>query len=316
MSVTMQEQLLKEGNRILKKERAILFKFSLNGYFKNIASPGYVPENIAIFGSYLAISLLFVLDVISDTATSFHLLYIFPLTLIALHSSRSSLVAGTVAFAISLQVCELLFFQDRVLGIPVSLFLIIAFSNIVCALVVRYVRVHTLEVKHLSTTDPLTHLFNRRGFDKAMETEIVRQRRYDGLFSLAMIDLDGFKSLNDTMGHQAGDKALTIVADILCNQMRKTDTTARLGGDEFVILMPNTQASDCHALCHVLCHTICTRLTEAFSYPLSASIGFTTIENSTEASTDILSVADKALRQAKALGKNCVVREYAEEYKD
>jgi diguanylate cyclase (GGDEF)-like protein len=115
------------------------------------------------------------------------------------------------------------------------------------------------------------------------------------------------------MGHQAGDMALVLLSDILRSYTRQTDTIARQGGDEFVVLMPNTQASDCHALCLLLCHTIRTRLTEAFSCPISASIGFTTSENSNDISVDMLSVADKALYRAKALGKNCVVRGYAEE---
>lgn len=306
MSVTTQEQ--QEDHLHLKEEQITYFKHTLNFCFKNIAAPGLVPENVVIFSSYLAISLLFVSDVISDPTISFHLLYIFPLTFIALHSSRISLVTGAVALSISLQMCELLFFQDLAPGAPAYLFLLIAFSNIICTVVARYSRAHTLEVKHLSTVDPLTHLCNRRGLDKAMETEAVRQHRYGGHLSLAVLDLDGFKGLNDTMGHKAGDKALVLLADILRNQIRQTDTIARLGGDEFVVLMPNTQASDCHALCHLLCQTIRTRLTGALSYPISASIGFTTVENPTEMPIDMLSVADKALYRAKSAGKGCVVR--------
>ena len=135
----------------------------------------------------------------------------------------------------------------------------------------------------------------------------------NGHVSLAILDLDGFKGLNDSMGHKVGDKALILVADIFLSQIRQTDTICRLGGDEFVVLMPNTEASDCHALCNLLCHTIRTQLTEVFSCPLSASIGFTTSENSSEISVDMLSIADKALYQAKALGKGCVVRGYANE---
>jgi len=316
MSVTTQEQQMNEDHLSLREELEAYFKNVLNYCFKNISSPGFAPENIVIAVSYLAILFIFVLDVISDPAISFHLLYIFPLTFIALHSSRTSLVTAAVALSICLQMCELLCFRDWTLRAPVYLFLLIAFSSIICVLVARYSRAHTLEVKHLSTIDPLTHLYNRRGLDKAMEMEAVRQRRYGdcgGHFSLAVIDLDGFKGLNDTMGHKAGDKALLLLSSILRSQIRQTDTIARLGGDEFVVLMPNTQATDCYALCHLLCQTIRLRLTEEFSYPLSASVGFTTSENSTKISLDMLSVADKALYRAKALGKACVVKGYLEE---
>ena len=308
MTVITQEQEFKKGHRNVKVEQTITFKHALHFCLKNITAPGMVPENVAIVSSYLTVVLLFGLDAISDPAISFHLLYVFPLAFIALHSSRTDLVAGAVALSVSLEVCELLFFQDRAVSMPAYLFLLIAFSNMICALVARYSRAHTLEVNHLSTMDPLTHLCNRRGFDKAMEMEVVRQRRYKDHFSLAMIDLDGFKGLNDSKGHKEGDSALILLADILRNQIRQTDTIARLGGDEFVVLMPNTQASDCHALCHLLCQTIRTTLTAHFSYPISASIGFTTVENQAEARIDILSVADKALYRAKAAGKGCVVR--------
>jgi diguanylate cyclase (GGDEF)-like protein len=316
MSVSTQKRQVKEGYRNLKEGLIALFKKKLNFCFKNIASPGSVPVNITIFGSYLAISLLFVLDVVTDPVISLQLLYVFPIILCALHSPRTSVVVGAVALSISLQACELLFFHYLAAKIPISNFLLIAFSNIICALVARSSRSHTLEVKRLSTIDPLTQLCNRRGFDIAMETEAVRQRRKgecDGHFSLAVLDLDGFKGLNDSKGHKAGDEALILLSCVLRNLFRQTDTICRLGGDEFAVLMPNTEAADCHALCLLLCHTIQTRLTEAFSCQISASIGFTTSENPNKISVDMLTVADKALYQAKALGKNCVARGYIEE---
>jgi diguanylate cyclase (GGDEF)-like protein len=210
------------------------------------------------------------------------------------------------------------YFQNHALEFPICPFFLIVFSNIICTLAARNLRAHILEMKRLSIIDPLTQLRNRRGLDQAMETEVVRQRRDKNRLSVAVIDLDGFKGLNDTMGHKAGDKALTLFADISRNLLRQTDTICRLGGDEFVIVMPNTHATDCETLCNVLCQTVRTSLSTALSYPMSASIGFTTIENAIEnsnkATDDILSIADKALYQAKALGKGCVVRGYAEEH--
>lgn len=163
---------------------------------------------------------------------------------------------------------------------------------------------------YLSTVDPLTQLNNRRALDIAIKAEVLRQRRYGNHFSLAIIDLDGFKGLNDSMGHKAGDKALILLADILRSHTRQTDTIARLGGDEFVILMPDTKVIDSDALCQSLCHTVDKKMTERISYPITASMGVVTIEHWTEVSGDVLPVADKALYQAKSNGKGCVVREY------
>jgi diguanylate cyclase (GGDEF)-like protein len=218
-------------------------------------------------------------------------------------------VIAAVVLSVALQFIVLSYFQT--LGFPIYLFLIITFSNIIVALVVRHSRAHTLEAKHLSTIDPLTQLCNRRALENAINTEVVRQRRYAGHFSVALIDLDGFKGLNDSKGHKAGDDALVLLANILRSHTRQSDTIARLGGDEFVILMPNTKALDCDALCHSLCHIIGTSMTEKISYPVTASIGYTTIEHWTDTSDDILSIADRAMYQAKSIGKGCVVRGYA-----
>jgi diguanylate cyclase (GGDEF)-like protein len=286
-------------------------KTLLSSCLTRIASPGFIPENIAIIGSYLAISFIFLLDLMTSPEISFHLLYIFPLAFIALHSSQTNLVIGAVALALSLQFIGLFFFHKQALETLICLFLLILFSNIICVLITRYSRANTLEAKHLSTTDPLTQLYNRRVFQHALDAEVVRQRRYGDHFSLALIDLDGFKGLNDSMGHKAGDAALVLLSSILHTQTRQTDTIARLGGDEFVILMPNTKAMDSDTLCHSLCLTISTKMTEKISYPITASIGVVTIEHWTEVSGDILSIADRALYKAKASGKGCVVREYA-----
>ena len=104
------------------------------------------------------------------------------------------------------------------------------------------------DLNRVSTTDELTGILNRRGFFAAFERELDRINRTDmpkdcvgGL--LIMIDLDNFKLINDTYGHQAGDAALQLVAKTLQNDIRKMDLVARLGGDEFVLLFTNTDKS-------------------------------------------------------------------------
>lgn len=100
-------------------------------------------------------------------------------------------------------------------------------------------RIETLET--LLTIDELTGLQNRRGFYQAFEKDIDRtQRRISPGGLLIMIDLDNFKMINDTYGHNAGDQALRVVAECLQGSIRSMDVAARTGGDEFIILMPNT----------------------------------------------------------------------------
>jgi diguanylate cyclase (GGDEF)-like protein len=165
-----------------------------------------------------------------------------------------------------------------------------------------------LEANRLSNTDPLTELNNRRSMENVINAECVRQRRYGGCFSVVVLDLDGFKGLNDTKGHHVGDQALIRAAMLLRTRTRKADTVARFGGDEFAIVMPNTDAASGEVLCQHVCRDMGVTLTEEFSMPLSASIGVVTVEKPDMRVEDILASADKAMYRAKESGKGCVVQ--------
>lgn len=96
------------------------------------------------------------------------------------------------------------------------------------------------ELERQAVTDPLTGLLNRRGFERAMNNALAAARRYGEQGVLMSIDLDGFKLINDTYGHTAGDKVLKQVARILSENVRETDYVGRIGGDEFVVLLTRT----------------------------------------------------------------------------
>ncbi len=170
----------------------------------------------------------------------------------------------------------------------------------------RAAREHHLETLLLATHLPLTKLHNRRSFELIAEMELARQRRYGGVFSLAVIDLDGIKRLNDSRGHHVGDLALKLLADLLRENTRKTDSTARLGGDEFAILMPVTRNSDSTVLCQHLSLAIASRKADA-GFAITASIGHTTFEQAPESMLDALQNADKTMYAAKASGKGCAI---------
>jgi diguanylate cyclase (GGDEF)-like protein len=104
--------------------------------------------------------------------------------------------------------------------------------------------------------------------------------------------------------HHIGDSALNLLADILREHRRQTDTIARLGGDEFALLMPNTPSADCNSLCQRLSETIANRMAEA-TFDVTASIGHATFDQAPESTAEALQKADHAMYAAKARGKNC-----------
>jgi diguanylate cyclase (GGDEF)-like protein len=97
-------------------------------------------------------------------------------------------------------------------------------------------------LRELASIDELTGLANRRQFGVAIELEVQRARRYDRPMSLVLLDLDHFKTYNDTCGHQAGDRALAKVGELLRTTFREVDVVARYGGEEFAVILPETSA--------------------------------------------------------------------------
>src|SRR5262249_9386709 len=100
------------------------------------------------------------------------------------------------------------------------------------------------ELRHMAAHDPLTGLYNRRHFNELFHQLFAESDRYDSDLTCMMIDLDEFKSINDKLGHPAGDRMLILVADALRSALRASDVAARYGGDEFVLLLPRTTPVD------------------------------------------------------------------------
>jgi diguanylate cyclase (GGDEF)-like protein len=159
--------------------------------------------------------------------------------------------------------------------------------------------------KELSRKDGLTGAANRRSFFESAVVEIDRMHRYKHPFSLAYIDLDDFKGINDTMGHDTGDMVLRTVANTIINNIRSTDIFARLGGDEFVLLISETGVEQAQAVIDKLHDALDDRMNRA-RWPVSFSIGVMTFIRSPSSVDELIKKADALMYAAKREGKDRV----------
>lgn len=164
------------------------------------------------------------------------------------------------------------------------------------------------ELAKLASTDPLTGLPNRRHFLEIANRELERVRRFGATASVMMIDLDHFKSVNDTYGHAVGDEALRCLTKACNDSIRKVDMLARIGGEEFAVLMPGTNKKGAIDAAENLRRTVYQTSVTA-GHPLlrlTTSIGIAEVLPSDRSIDNGLGRADAALYQAKKLGRNRV----------
>jgi len=160
------------------------------------------------------------------------------------------------------------------------------------------------EFEQLSVTDALTDLLNRRYLEERLAEEIKRSNRYGYPMSFMMIDVDNFKSYNDTYGHAAGDKALKMVADCFRETLRSADIAARYGGEEFSILLPQTTLSEAETIAERLREHVAA--TEFPNRQVTVSIGIAGCCLELNSAHELIVAADNALYEAKRKGRNNV----------
>ncbi len=171
---------------------------------------------------------------------------------------------------------------------------------------VREVQAYHDQLREASERDGLTRLYNHRYLLETLEREFQRSRRYWRPLSLLMIDLDGFKAINDQLGHPTGDQALIRIAEILSRSIRKVDLVARYGGDEFAVLLPETPRRHAIRIAERILKEIRRHpvLEGEKIFPLSASIGLATFHPGLLSAGAFLREADQALYCAKREGRN------------
>jgi diguanylate cyclase (GGDEF)-like protein len=254
-----------------------------------------------LFGAgFVLILVIGILDQVTGHQSSFALMYLVPVMLTAwfmgeLPAIMTAAVTTMIWWMADLQAGEK---KDSLLPnalIKFTFFLIVS-------LVLTRLRKKIAAEQHLARTDPVTGAANMRSFNELAYMEIRRFLRYHHVFSVAYIDLDNFKAVNDRLGHTTGDLLLQRVARTLHDSLRATDSVARLGGDEFAVLLPETDQT----AARVVFSQINERLVQEMrrhQWPVSFSIGVVSFHAAPDSVSDLIRQADELMYQIKATGK-------------
>ncbi|MBI5436539.1 MAG: GGDEF domain-containing protein [Nitrosomonadales bacterium] len=173
-------------------------------------------------------------------------------------------------------------------------------------------RISLLEMENI--TDPLTQVYNRRYLDRKLEEEVARSKRYSLDLSILMLDIDHFKRVNDTYGHQAGDVTLSTFGSLIKTALREMDVVARYGGEEFLIICVNTAIDGATVVAERLRHLVESHQIEipddsggSQTIQISISIGAAGLSTTLDSKNKLVQAADQALYRAKQAGRNCVI---------
>lgn len=258
--------------------------------------------NFIFFSLFLAI--IGYIDYLAGRETIMSVFYAMPIIFISWYNSIVSAIASVFIVTI------LWFFTDYFSNphyshplIPFwNSFVRCSFFFILVFLIQKVKKLLELEKSH-ARLDPLTSLLNNRGLHEFASAEINRLSRTGRPFTLAYFDLDNFKAVNDTFGHESGDKLLIEIANILKKYLRTTDRSARIGGDEFVILLPETDSNAARAVINKIQDSL-NRLMNMELSPVTASIGVLTFESPPPSVNAMLKMADDLMYKVKNEGKN------------
>jgi diguanylate cyclase (GGDEF)-like protein len=269
---------------------------------------GWVDARSSAFTCILAALLVVhfgLMDWYTGHGLSYSIFFVIPLWLMA---RRFGFIGGVV---ISLLSATSLLWVGLVTGNVYSPFGVWnAFTNFAFFVIISYglVRVRFLvdALGELASTDHLTGAANSRAFYEKAQTEIARSARYGRPFTAAYFDLDNFKTVNDTLGHNVGDDLLVRTVYLITQTIRETDFLARLGGDEFVILFSETDVEAAQEAIRRIEGRFHTEMKEK-SLPVTLSVGLVTFVSPPVSVSEMIQMADKLMYEAKSGGKNRII---------
>jgi diguanylate cyclase (GGDEF)-like protein len=254
--------------------------------------------------AFALIGVVGILDFLTGYEFEFLLFYLIPIFLVTwITGQRVGILASLVSALVS-------FISDVAAGKAYSHPLIYVWNTlmefaffVVIALLLSMLKRALEHEKELSNTDYLTGAVNSRVFYDSLQTEINRSQRYKNPFTIAYIDLDNFKTVNDEFGHNTGDQVLRFVVNQVRKHLRKTDIVARLGGDEFALLLPETNQESAQIVLAKLQYDILAE-TQQNNWPVTLSIGVLTCIDTPHAAEEVVKMVDDLMYSVKRGSKN------------
>jgi len=260
-------------------------------------------KKLVFLGSLVGTGLIGLLDHISGIELRIYPLYILPIAI------TTWLVGSLPGVAMALLALAAWDISNYLAGLKFPAFVwginsfahMTAFATVI--VLVTYLKRSRAAEHRLARLDPLTELPNSRAFDEAAEAALERQRRHRHPMTLAFLDLDNFKAVNDRFGHKEGDRLLCAVALLLRQTTRATDHLGRLGGDEFAVLMPEIGEEGARSVLSRLQAALNQAMKER-GWPVTCSIGAVTFHEPSASADEMVGRADAAMYQAKNEGKD------------
>ena len=249
------------------------------------------------------------LDYETGVEASFSVFYLLPISVMAWYVRSTACYYYSLIAAVVWDYSNVL--AGEVLSLPVFYIwngsVRLAFFLTVSSLL-RQLRRQLDREREFSRRDYRTGLWNARAFKEALSVEHARAIRSKHAFSLAFLDLDHFKTVNDTMGHEEGDRVLHEVAQTLTSQLRRSDVIARLGGDEFVVILPNCGLESATQVGEKLV-SIIREMSRVQSWPVTASVGVLVHSNPQRDDNlkELLRLSDELMYRVKQQGRNSFV---------
>jgi diguanylate cyclase (GGDEF)-like protein len=269
-------------------------------------------QPFVLVASSLAILFVGVLDVLTGPEISLAFFYLLPVAFVAWFTGRWNGILYAVVSVLIERIASAL--GGEVIGLSVtsywnSTILLLIFLVVVYLLTEFKNRLEREEI--LSRTDPLTEVANSRYFYTLAEMEIERLSRYEHPFTVAYMDVDNFKGINDRFGRRIGDELLCVVATTMQNNLRITDTVARLGGDEFVILLPETKGEGALTIFFRLRQLMMSAM-QARGWDVTFSVGAITFVSPPMSVDSMIKAVDHLMYTVKNSGKDRIQHEVYE----